>query len=66
MATLSSNHVESSKVKLPEPKAFCGARSDKELENFIWDMEENFTTARVPSADKLNITTTYLMGDAKF
>ena len=65
MATLSSNHVESSKVKLPEPKAFCGARSDKELENFIWDMEQYFTAARVPDADMLNITTMYLTGDAK-
>ena len=39
VATLSSNRVESSKVKIPEPKAFSGARSAKELENFIWDME---------------------------
>ena len=40
MATLSSNHIESSKVKIPERKAFSGARSAKELENFIWDMEQ--------------------------
>ena len=65
VATLSSNCVESSKVKIPEPKAFSGARSAKELENFIWDMELYFTAARVPDADKLNITTMYLTGDAK-
>ena len=40
VTTLSSNCVESSKVKIPEPKAFSGARSAKELENFIWDMEQ--------------------------
>ena len=32
VATLSSNRVESSKVKILEPKAFSGARSAKELE----------------------------------
>ena len=65
MATLSSNRVESSKVKIPEPKAFSCARSAKELENFIWDMEQYFNVARVPNADKLNIATMYLTGDAK-
>ena len=63
--TLSSNCVESSKVKIPEPKAFSDARSAKELKNFIWTMEQYFTAARVPDADKLNITTMYLTGDAK-
>ena len=28
-------------------------------------MEQYFTAARVPDADKLNITTMYLTGDAK-
>ena len=65
MATLSSTRVESSKVKIPEPKSFSGLRSVKELENFIWDMEQYFTAARVPDANKLNITTMYLSGDAK-
>ena len=65
MTTLSPNRVELSKFNIPEPKAFSGARSAKELENFIWDMEQYFTAARVPDADKLNITTMYLTGDAK-
>ena len=65
VAALSSTRVESSKVKIPYPKAFSGARSAKELENFIWDIEQYFTAARVPDADKLNITTMYLSGDAK-
>ncbi|XP_069144447.1 uncharacterized protein [Solanum lycopersicum] len=65
VATLSSTRVESTKVKIQDPKAFSGARSAKELENFIWDMEQYFTAAKVPNADKLNITTMYLSGDAK-
>ena len=27
------------KVKVPEPKPFNGARSAKDLDNFLWDME---------------------------
>ena len=56
---------EHSKVRIPEPKTFGGARSAKELENFLWDMEQYFTTARIAENDKLNITTMYLAGDAK-
>ena len=29
----------SPKVRVLEPKGFNGARSSKELENFLWDME---------------------------
>ena len=35
------------KVKVPEPKSFNGARSAKDLENFLWDMEQYFKAARV-------------------
>ncbi|PHT93743.1 hypothetical protein T459_01625 [Capsicum annuum] len=33
------SHAGSSKVKIPEPKPFGGARSAKELKYFLWDME---------------------------
>lgn len=56
---------ESSKVKIPEPKSFGGTRSAKELQNFICDIEQYFTTAGVAESDKFNITTMYLVGDAK-
>lgn len=39
---------ERSKVKIPEP-AFSGARSAKELENFLWDMEQYFVAAKIPN-----------------
>jgi peptidoglycan hydrolase CwlO-like protein len=31
-----------SKLKVPKPKPFVGAKSAKELENFLWDMEQYF------------------------
>ncbi|KAL0344337.1 UNVERIFIED_CONTAM: hypothetical protein Sangu_1321100 [Sesamum angustifolium] len=54
-----------SKVKVPDPKPFGGARSAKELENFQWDMETYFQAARIPEAEKVSITSMYLTGDAK-
>ncbi|KAK4394404.1 hypothetical protein Sango_1911200 [Sesamum angolense] len=54
-----------SKVKVPDPKPFDGARSAKELENFLWDMETYFQAARIPEAEKVSITSMYLTGDAK-
>ena len=34
--------VGSSKLKVPKPKTFAGARSSKDLEKFLWDMEHYF------------------------
>ena len=53
------------KVKVPEPKGFDGTRSAKELENFLWDMEQFFRAAQVADEEKVSITGMYLMGDAK-
>jgi hypothetical protein len=39
---LPMNREAPSKLKVPEPKPFVGARSDKELENFLWDKEHYF------------------------
>jgi hypothetical protein len=52
-------------LKVPEPKPFVGARSAKELENFLWDMEQYFRAARIPDGERVTITTMYLSGDAK-
>ncbi|MCF8701937.1 hypothetical protein L3054_11180 [Corynebacterium sp. MC-10] len=54
-----------SKVRIPEPNAYTGSRSAKELENFLYDIEQYFTMARIAEEDKLNIATIYLHGDAK-
>ena len=53
------------KVRVPEPKPFGGARNAKDLENFLWDMEQYFTVARIPVGEQVTITTMYLSGDAK-
>ncbi|KAL0405976.1 UNVERIFIED_CONTAM: hypothetical protein Slati_3911500 [Sesamum latifolium] len=45
-----------SKVKVPDPKPIAGARSAKELENFLWDMETYFQVDRVLEVEKVFIT----------
>ena len=53
------------KLKVPELKSFAGVRNSKELENFLWDMEQYFVAAHVPDTEKVTITSMYLSGDAK-
>ena len=53
------------KVKVPEPKPFNGARSAKDLDNFLWDMEQYFKAAKVLDQEMVTITSMYLLGDAK-
>ncbi|XP_034674441.1 uncharacterized protein LOC117905666 [Vitis riparia] len=54
-----------SKVRVPEPKGFNGNRNAKELENFLWDIEQFFKAAHVPDGEKVSLTSMYLTGDAK-
>ncbi|XP_070022398.1 uncharacterized protein [Nicotiana sylvestris] len=56
---------ERTKLRIPEPKAYGGARSAKELENFLWDMEQYFQAVRVPDDEKVTITPMYLTDNAK-
>ncbi|KAJ7968204.1 Senescence-specific cysteine protease sag39 [Quillaja saponaria] len=58
--------VRQRRMKVPEPRAFGGARDAKELENFLFDMEQYFRAVRMDS-EEANVTTTtmYLAGDAK-
>ena len=53
------------KVRVPEPKPFGGAQNAKDLENFLWDMEQYFVAARIPVGEQVTITTMYLSSDAK-
>ena len=43
----------SSKVRVLEPKGFNGNRNAKELEDFLWDMEQFFKAAHVPDGEKV-------------
>ena len=54
------------KVKVPEPRAYGGARDARELENFLFDVEQYFKAVRVQSEEtKVTMATMYLTGDAK-
>ena len=53
------------KVKVPEPKPFNGTRSAKDLENFLWDMEQYFKAARVLDQEMVTIIIMYFSGVAK-
>ncbi|KAA8534645.1 hypothetical protein F0562_032096 [Nyssa sinensis] len=53
------------KLKVPEPKAFNGVWCAKDLENFLWDMEQYFTIAHILDGEQVTMTIMYLAGDAK-
>ena len=53
------------KVKVPKPKPFNGSRSAKDLENFLWDMEQYFKATRVSDQEMVTITSMYLLGDTR-
>ncbi|XP_070017491.1 uncharacterized protein [Nicotiana sylvestris] len=65
LQTVAPRSDERTKLRIPEPKAYGGARSAKELENFLWDMEQYFQAARVQDDEKVTITPMYLTDDAK-
>ena len=63
--TPSASDPSPTKVQMPEPKPFGGARNAKDLENFLWDMEQYFIAARILASEHFTITTMYLSSDAK-
>ncbi|KAL0463296.1 UNVERIFIED_CONTAM: Retrovirus-related Pol polyprotein from transposon [Sesamum latifolium] len=59
-------HDAGARLRIPEPKAYSGARDAKEVENFLFDMEQYFLAANVEDeARKVLTATMYLTGDAK-
>ncbi|KAK2996107.1 hypothetical protein RJ639_029454 [Escallonia herrerae] len=56
----------SSRPRVPEPKSYGGARDAKELEIFLFDIEQYFRAIRIDSeATKVSMAAMYLVGDAK-
>jgi len=54
------------KFKIPEPKAFSGNRDAKELENFIFDMDQYFKASGTVSEEvKVTLASMHLSDDAK-
>ena len=45
LGTPTTSDPPPTKVRVPEPKPFGGARNAKDLENFLWDMEQYFIVA---------------------
>ncbi|KAL0411991.1 UNVERIFIED_CONTAM: hypothetical protein Slati_3788800 [Sesamum latifolium] len=59
-------HDVGARLRIPESKAYSGARDAKEVENFLFDMEQYFLAANVEDeARKVSTVTMYLTGDAK-
>ena len=58
--TPSTSDLPPTKVRVHEPKPFSDARNAKDLENFLWDMEQYFIVG-----EHVTITTMYLSGDVK-
>ncbi|KAL0453870.1 UNVERIFIED_CONTAM: hypothetical protein Slati_1365100 [Sesamum latifolium] len=59
-------HDAGARLRIPEPKAYSGARDAKEVENFFFDMEQYFLAANVEDeARKVSTATMYLTGDVK-
>ena len=57
---------EYGRMRVPEPRSYGGARDAKELENFLFDMEQYFRAVRPDSEEaKVTTATMYLIGDAK-
>ncbi|KAA0060672.1 uncharacterized protein E5676_scaffold580G00130 [Cucumis melo var. makuwa] len=58
--------ISVSKVKVPEPKPFCGVKDAKALENYIFDLEQYFKTTNIVTEEaKVTLATMHLSEDAK-
>ena len=65
VATPTAAEPSVGRSKVPDPKAFTGARDAKELKNFLWDMEQYFRAAHIPDREKVSLTSMYLTGNVK-
>ncbi|KAL0457999.1 UNVERIFIED_CONTAM: hypothetical protein Slati_0427100 [Sesamum latifolium] len=59
-------HDAGVRLRIPKPKAYNGVRDAKEVENFLFDIEQYFLAVNVEDeARKESIAIMYLTGDAK-
>ena len=50
-----------SRIDVPKPKTYSGARNAKELDNFLWSLEQYFKALSiVEDAKKIDAATLYL------
>lgn len=58
--------MEFPRVRVPEPRAYGGARDAKELDHFLFDMEQYFKAVKAEAKEaRVSMATMYLSGDAK-
>ncbi|KAL0381353.1 UNVERIFIED_CONTAM: hypothetical protein Sangu_0199600 [Sesamum angustifolium] len=58
-------HDAGARFRIPEPKAYSGARDAKEVENFLFDMEQYFLAANVEDeANQVRLDTWALLREA--
>ena len=58
--------ISVSRIKIPEPKPFCGARDVKTLEIFIFDMKQYFkATNTITGEARVTLAIMHLSKDAK-
>ena len=56
---------KASRVEVPKPQGFRGKRDAKELDNFLWNMEQSFKAITLTDeAAKVRTTTLYLIDTA--
>ena len=64
--TARQTHIGSNKLKFPDPRPFKGNRDAKELENFIFDVEQYFKATTTCTYNiKVTIASRHLIDDAK-
>ncbi|TYK00114.1 senescence-specific cysteine protease sag39 [Cucumis melo var. makuwa] len=62
---LAGGAISVSRVKIPEPKPFCGARDARALENYIFDLEQYFRATNIVTEEaKVTLATMDLSEDA--
>ena len=63
---LTGEAITVGKIKISEPKPFCGTKDANALKNFIFDFEEYFkATNTVMEEAKVTLATMHLSEDAK-
>ncbi|KAL8113857.1 hypothetical protein AgCh_020951 [Apium graveolens] len=65
IAGSSSGREGHSNLKILEPKPYDGVRVTKDLENFLWEIEQYFRVAHIDVTEQVSITSMYLVDDAK-
>lgn len=57
--------VGAAKIKPPKPRDYSGARDAKEVDNFLFDMEQYFRICQLSDDQKVDTAIMYLSEDAK-